>query len=280
MPGDIDQIFISQFESEVHNAYQRHGSQLRNFVRRSTKMPGQDITFPIIGKGAAIDGKTLNGDVPTMNIAHDKAKVTLLPSYAADFCDYFDTLRTNVDERRAIAESSAWAIGRRTDQYIITALDGAGTTNADISVNLSAITASTLTSVIMALGAVDVPIRPDRMTVAVSMQVWGKMLGIQEFVNSQWVGTDDLPLKTPGVVAKSWGGALWTPYSGLTIASNVRNCYAWDRMAVGHGVGEDLTTSVDWIALKDSWFVKSKMLQGAVAIDGLGIQRLKVTENA
>lgn len=277
--GEVDQVFIDQFESEVHTSYQVMGSQFRNFVRRSTKMPGQDIYFPKIAAGTATRGKTRKGLVPTMNLGHDRVKVSLLETYAADYIDYFDQLKTNVDERRALVESTSYALARDTDTYVIAALDGA-TTNVDQTVNLSLITASTLTNLVTALGALNVPVNPSRVTCAVSWQVWGKMLTIQEFVNSQWVGPEDLPLKTPGIQAKSWGGAIWFPSSELSIAANVRSCYAWDRMAIGHGVGEDVKTEVAWIPERKAWFVDSTIMQGAVLIDGVGVQRLKVTENA
>lgn len=278
--GEVDQVFIDQFESEVHVAYQTMGSLLRNFVRRSTKQPGQNIYFPKIGTGTAKRGKTRKGDVPTMDLGHDRVECTLLETFAADYIDYFDQLKTNVDERKALVDATVFAVGRDTDSYVIDTLDNAGTTNPDITANLSTITAKSLTSIVVALGAAHVPIRADRITCVVSMQVWGQMLTIQEFVNSQWVGTDDLPLKTPGIVAKSWGGATWMPHPDLTISSNVRNCYAFDRMAIGHGVGEDVKTEVAWTPTKKAWFVDTTIMQGAVLIDGAGVQRFKVTENA
>lgn len=277
--GDVSQVFIDQFESEVHTAYQVMGSQFRNFVRRSSKQPGADIYFPKIAAGTATRGKTRKGLVPTMNLGHDRVKCTLLPTFAADYIDYLDQLQTNVDERKALVDSTSYALARDTDTYVISTLDSAST-NADQTVNLSAISASTLTGLVTALGALNVPVNPSRVACAVSWQVWGKMLTIQEFVNSQWVGPDDLPLKTPGIQAKVWGGAVWFPSSELTISSNVRNCYAWDRMAVGHGVGQDVQTEVAWVPERKAWFVDATLMQGAVLIDGVGIQRLKVTENA
>ena len=49
MANTIDQAFIKQFETEVHMAYQRMGSKLRNTVR-STNVTGSTARFQVIGK--------------------------------------------------------------------------------------------------------------------------------------------------------------------------------------------------------------------------------------
>ena len=72
----IDTTFISQFESEVHVAFQRMGSKLRNTVREK-KVSAQDDTFPKIGKGVA-GQKARHGKVPLMNLGHSKVQVLSL----------------------------------------------------------------------------------------------------------------------------------------------------------------------------------------------------------
>jgi hypothetical protein len=41
----IDQAFIKQFEEEVHQAYQRMGSKLRNTVRVKNSVRGSSTVF-------------------------------------------------------------------------------------------------------------------------------------------------------------------------------------------------------------------------------------------
>ena len=52
MTNTIDQAFIKQFETEVHMAYQRMGSKLRNTVR-TTNVKGSSARFQKIGAGSA-----------------------------------------------------------------------------------------------------------------------------------------------------------------------------------------------------------------------------------
>ena len=45
MANTIDVAFIKQFESEVHMAYQRMGSKLRNTVRMASQVTGSTVRF-------------------------------------------------------------------------------------------------------------------------------------------------------------------------------------------------------------------------------------------
>ena len=53
MANTIDQAFIKQFESEVHMAYQRMGSKLRNTTRTVANVRGSTVRFQKIGTGTA-----------------------------------------------------------------------------------------------------------------------------------------------------------------------------------------------------------------------------------
>ncbi len=130
MANTIDQAFIKQFETEVHMAYQRMGSKLRNTIR-STNVTGSTARFQKIGTGAA-STKTRNGDVTTMELAHTNVEATMADYYAAEYIDKLDELKININERQAVAQSAAAALGRQTDALIVAAMDaGANATQID-----------------------------------------------------------------------------------------------------------------------------------------------------
>ena len=53
MPApNIDESFVRQFESEVHEAYQRQGSKLQNTVRTRNNVGGSSTTFQKSGRGS------------------------------------------------------------------------------------------------------------------------------------------------------------------------------------------------------------------------------------
>ena len=121
MANTIDQAFIKQFETEVHLAYQRMGSKLRNTVR-SSNVTGSVARFQKIGKGAA-NTKARNGDVTAMELVHTNVEATMADFYAPEYIDKLDELKININERQAVAQSAAAALGRKTDEILITAMD-------------------------------------------------------------------------------------------------------------------------------------------------------------
>jgi hypothetical protein len=87
----IDQAFIKQFEEEVHQAYQRMGSKLRNTVRVKNGVKGSSTVFQKVGKGAA-STKARHGMVPVMNVDHTSVECQLQDFYAGDWVDQLDEL--------------------------------------------------------------------------------------------------------------------------------------------------------------------------------------------
>ena len=67
MSTSIDTAFVKQFEQEVHLAYQRLGSKLRNTVRTSNSVKGAVCVFQKVGKGTAMT-KSSGGMVPVIYV--------------------------------------------------------------------------------------------------------------------------------------------------------------------------------------------------------------------
>jgi len=68
MSTSISTAFIKQFEAEVHMAYQRMGSKLRNTVRQLNNVTGSQARFQKVGSGTAVS-KSRHAAVPTMDFA-------------------------------------------------------------------------------------------------------------------------------------------------------------------------------------------------------------------
>ena len=93
MANTIDTAFIKQFESEVHMAYQRMGSKLRNTVRMVANVQGSTVRFQKIGTGTA-STKARNGMVSPMELTHTNVEATMADYYAAEYIDKLDELKT------------------------------------------------------------------------------------------------------------------------------------------------------------------------------------------
>jgi hypothetical protein len=267
MSTSIDQAFIKQFEREVHEAYQRQGSKLRNTVRTINNVNGSSAVFQKIGTSTAAT-KTINGVVPVMSLAHTSVEVTLQDFYAGDWIDRLEELKINIDERQVIANAGAYALGRKTDEMIIDAL-------ADASANViadgnSGLTKAKVLQAFETFGEADVPDDGQRFAV-VGWKQWSELLSLEEFVNAAYVGADALPYSTI-TQAKQWLGTLWIPHSGLPIDNNdVRSCFFYHKTAVGHAVASDVETDVTWHGDRAAHFVNSMMSQGAGLVDEAGV---------
>ena len=273
----IDAVFTKQFQAEVHEAYQRHGSKLRPTVRSKTGVTGSSTFFPKVGKGTAA-AKTRNGSVPVMNLEHAQIECILQDYYAGDWVDRLDELKADIDERSVIANAGAHALGRKTDELIIAALDTAtrealgtasGTTDTD------GLTKDKVLLAFEMLGAADVPDDGSRYAV-VGWKQWSQLLAIQEFASAEYVGSDELPWK--GTQAKRWLGALWMPHSGLTKSGALRYCYFYHRTAIGHAAAAEVSTDVTWHGDRAAHFVANMMSQGAVLVDDAGVVRMRAAE--
>lgn len=274
MATQISNAFIKQFEAEVHMAYQRMGSKLRNTIRQSNNVTGNQARFQKVGKGAA-STKSRHGQVNTMEVTHSNVDVTLADFYAADYVDTLDELKTNIDERQVLAQSAAAALGRKMDQLIIDVLD-AGSNSANIAHGSAGLTLAKALTVYETFGEADVPDDGQRYFV-VSPAGWADLLQIDQFSRAEYVGEADLPY-AGGMTAKKWLGFTFFTHSGLTVDSSNRDCHAYHSSALGLATGSDVRTEINYVPEKVSNLITSYFSAGAVEIDGDGMIQCIIAE--
>jgi hypothetical protein len=262
MANTIDQAFIKQFETEVHMAYQRMGSKLRNTVR-STNVTGSTARFQKIGSGTA-STKSRNGNVTPMELTHTNVEATMSDYYAAEYIDKLDELKTNINERQAVAQSAAAALGRKTDELLITAMD-AGANATQINDTSGALVKADLLALFETMGTADVPEDGQRY-LAMAPAGYADLFAITEFASSDFVGPQNLPF-AGGMTMKEFLGFKIFSTSAVSGGKN----FAYHTSAVGIGINSDVQTEVNYVAEKVSHLATSMMSMGAVAIDDNGI---------
>jgi len=280
----IDQSFVDQFESEVHTAYQRKGSLIRNTVRTKTGIVGQSTTFQKVGKGTA-STKTRHGLVPVMNIDHTPVKCTLEDHYAGDWVDKLDELKIQHDERTVTVEAGAMALGRKTDDIIITnALATASNQVLATIQNDRTVGAATGMNVgkvldtIQALAERDVPVGDGMLFGLLAPKGWTELLAFDEFADADKVGAD-LPFSGINILqARNWAGITWFMHSGLPKTGSTRSNFVYHKPSIGHAIGSDVTVDIDWDGPHASHFVDNMMSQGACLIDDDGVQEILTNE--
>lgn len=266
----IDQSFIEEFEAGVHLAYQRMGSKIRGTVRTKTGVKNK-TTFQKVAKGEAQD-KPRNGLVPVMNLAHTNVNVTVVDKYAAEYIDQLDELRINHDEKQVAMQSGAAALGRTTDSQLLTAMSGSTNT---ISETTNGFTLAFAMQILETHGLKDVPDDGNRYNV-VGWENWTQLLSLDQFSSADYIGSDDLPLVRAGTQAIRWLNMIWYPHSGVEVSGANRICYGYHSSSVGHAIGADISTDINFIAERDSNLVTNKMQMQAVLIDEEGCIKMTV----
>lgn len=267
MSLDIDDAFIQEFEAGVHVEYQRMGSMLRGTIRTREGVKNK-TTFQIYGKGTATQ-KARHSKIPAMNVAHDNVSVTVEDWYAGEWIDDLDTLRINHDEMQEAQRAGAMALGRKTDEQLVDAMD-ATTNETDLSASP---TIADILAVMTKMGNREIPDDGERYW-PVTWDFWAKLLQIKEFASADYVGSDQMPFPR-ATTGKRWGSFLIWPYTGYKQngASKFKS-FAYHRSSTGHAIGEDVTSNIQYHNDMDAFFAMNKMQMNAVMIDATGIERV------
>ena len=270
MSVSIDQVFVKQFEADVHLAYQQMGTKLRSSVRSKSGVVGSSTTFQKVGKGVA-STKSRHGIVPVMNLNHEPVECILSDYYAGDWVDALDELKINIDERRVVASAGAYALGRKTDELIINAMNNATVEVGDYTTGL---TKDLVMSAVEQLNASDVPDDGRRFAV-VGVHQWNELLAMDEFVSADYV--NDSPLVS-GFETKKWMGVIWVLHNGLPLNTANRDCFIYHASSVGHACGQEVKSDISWHGERAAHFISNSMSQGAALIDEEGIVRIKCND--
>lgn len=275
MSQEVSDAFVKQYESDVFVAYQRMGSKLRNTVRTKSNVKGSSTTFQKVGKGAAVQ-KARHAEISTMEVAHDPVECVLQDWYAGDYIDKLDELKMDIDERQVVTNAGAYALGRKTDELIIAALE---TTTNNIATGGTGLTIAKIETVFGHFGNSDIPDDGQRFW-AVSAGGWIDLLAITAFSSADFIGSDQLPYKG-GMTAKRWLSFCWFEFSGLpggAAPSLDRSTYAWHKTAIGHASGQDVKSEINYVPQRVAHLATSYMSQGAVKIENIGTYRVHINE--
>lgn len=269
MSISIDQSFIKQFEAEVHLAFQQMGTKLRSTVRTKNDVKGSSTTFQKVGKGTATT-KARHGLVPVMNLDHTPVECVLSDFYAGDWIDELDEIKTNVDERRVVASAGAYALGRKSDELIISELNQA---TVSVAMGDTGLTKAKILSALELLNNSDVPDDGQRFAV-VGVHQWNELLNMKEFSSAEYVG-DTYPL-LKGTETRKWLGINWIMHNALPFDEKTksRNCFIYHKNSVGHASGCDVKTDITWHGERAAHFISNCMSQGAKLIDNTGVVKI------
>jgi hypothetical protein len=275
MSTSITTGFVTQYEREVHEAFQRRGSFLLQTVRRKMGVVGSSTVFQKVGTGIA-STKARHGTITPMNQAHTAVTCTLADFYAGDWVDKLDELAVNHDERVVVANAGAWALGRKADEQILSAIDATASAVGSYSGN---VTRALLLQAVETLDSNDVP-RDGMRFGLLSPRAWSTAMTIDEFKRSDFIGGEELPY-LKGAEPRTWLGVHWMVHTGVPGKGTSQcRCFAYHKTAAGYGSGQDVATDITWHGDRAAHFVNHMMKGGACLIDAQGCVEIRVDDTA
>lgn len=283
MATSVDTAFITQYEADVKEVFQRKGSYLINAVFHRPDVIGSTCVFPRIGVGVATT-KARHGTITPMNQTHASPSASLADFYAGDWQDKFDQSKTNIDLRKVYASGGAMALGRKVDDQITTILDTTAATVITLTVTSKATVLATALQFAEAAWSADVP-NDGEVYAVVTSRYYSQLMTIDGFSRAAFVGFDGLPFREGPMIGlgkwKDWMGIKWKLQTGMPSAgTSSAKCWIWHKTAVGYAsaaaagnIAGNAMVSADitWHGDRASWFINHGMSGGAVLIDGTGV---------
>ena len=270
MSANLSSVASIEFDSMVKHAYAQKGL-LKPAVTIRNNVVGDSYKFRNMGKGLA-NQKATSADVVPMGVTYDFAVATLANWNAPEYTDIFDQAEVNFDEKQELADTIAGALGRRSDQLVIDAMDAV--TPTTIAHGSAALTMAKVIEAQVALRGQGVP--NSNLFAAINSAGLGGLLKDEKATSSDYQSVKAL---VSGDV-NSLAGFQFVVLDdraegGLTVTTNTVDSYFFNREAVGLAIGIDMKTSVDWVAQKTSWLCNGMLKAGSVVRDVDGIVKVK-----
>jgi hypothetical protein len=218
-----------------------------------------------MGKGAATTRTGSAADVVPMGVGHSLVVATLVDYEAPEYTDIYDASTVNFDEIVELATTIAGAMGRRDDQSIISGLAATTNTFVDATPDLA-----TLTKASGLLNKVEAPME-DRFLVC-DEAFLEALLAVTEVNSSDYNSVRTL---MSGEINTFMGFKFKIIGSARAEGGLAGNAYAFHKSSIGHAVGIDMATRVDWVAHKAAWLSMGMWKAGSALIDPEGV--IKIT---
>lgn len=273
MSASITASFTQQWDDEVKLAFQQKTSKLLDQVRVRRDVVGSTYNFHKLGVAAA-STKSRGALITPAGPTHSIVTATLVDTYAGDYIDTLDELKTNASFRQEYVNSFASALARKVDAQIIAALNTATTTTATTTGGL---TFAKLLEALTYMNKNNVDSN-DRV-IAISAQQMSDALAISQLTSTDYV-------QVQAILQAGVGTALgfnWVVIGDSTDVSlpkvtTNRTCFAFNKQAIGVAIGQDIKTEINYIPDRMSNFIGASVSAGAILIEDAGVVKLNCVE--
>lgn len=291
MSVDAPVWFKEQYNDKVMQKYQAKGYKLRMAVTPEGSIVGSKAHFNIMGKGKANKKRRGQAAVP-MNAKKGKVEANLETWEAFDEVYTYDLSRMGANEKEAITDSGAMALGRATDQEIFDVGYGLSSAAAGTGVGVKPLLDANgmpgligganagfglgmVTKMGTALKQADVPWDDKGVYCPLPSSFWDKLLEFKQFNSAEWVGDDGL-IFPKGMTGKHFNGVNYFSVADEYFQENEADHYdilMWHKSAMGWANNKDLETIWDWDNRLGCWTVRMEVEGAGVGLLSEGIVR-------
>jgi hypothetical protein len=272
---DLDPVVATWYDQSCKAAY-AGAALLRRTVRTETGITGGTAEFPRVTRAMA------KPHVPAtprsaLGVAFQKQVCTLTAWDATEYVDTLDATRIRFDQRPVLSTVIGQAMGRREDQLLIDPMVAAfgAATIADGGAGMSD---AKLRQIVRLFDQRAVP-RENRFVI-VSAKVYDDIRSLPIAQNKDF---GESAVGRSGVLPSVYGLQIVLiddarPEGGLPLSGGIRQCFAYDRDAVGLAIAREEPLRTEWVPHLAAWQLSMRARLGGVVIDPEGIIRVDCTE--
>lgn len=257
-----------EFDELVKIEYRSRGFLLRDTMRLRSNVIGNTVQFRRVGQVVAVP-TGYQANVVLQDPGFVALTATLQKYTAPTGVDEIQDLTVNFDTKRELAMIVAMAVGRRSDQIMINAINaGAGQTIAAGGTNL---TYAKHRQLLQFFEDDAVPV--GERYFATSANALRNLLADDHYTSRFFTSNDsviDGQLNYKEVLSTNVRTIPAMVEGGLPLAGTIRNNLAWHKMAAGMGMGQDMRVEVHYIPLQTTWLINGIFFAGAVVVDPRG----------
>jgi hypothetical protein len=276
MSFEITTAFVHQFRNNITMLSQQKGSRLAGAVTHES-ITGTHGFVEQIGSTETQTRTSRHGDSPLVSTPHERRRINLDSEEWGDLVDNQDKVRMLIDPTSQYAMNAGWAFGRTKDDKIIAAATGAALTGTDgttstslpssqkVAVGGEGLSVQKLIDTASIFGINDVD--PDEQKYFVcSQKQLDDLLAIEKVTSADYSTVKAL---AHGKINSYMGFEfIRTQRLTLTVATDVRTCFAFVKSGLALGVGSDVVTRISERADKAySTYVYAKMDVGAARLE-------------
>jgi len=277
--GAANNWWIDAFTDQMHHIAQQKAAKFRSVVR-TANCKANTYSFERLAPTDAVEKPTRHTTTPIFDLEHSRRRVIMKDLQWGALIDKEDERRMMVDPVSSYTTNAGMSMGRAWDDLIIAAfggvaVDGAGADVAYLASQLIAegTTAFSLQKFLDAKRILDDnDVDPDGRYLAISPEEEHALLNLTEITSTDY---NMKPTLVDGKVRRFLGCDIIVS-TRLPIATTVRDCFMWQKNAMGLAVNTDTSTAVDRRNdLSNALQVYCEFTANATRIDDLAVVKIQ-----